>query len=122
MYSELAQEHITNPRNPGPLEEATHKGVAGAPGEGPYMILWFVVRDGVILQAAFQTYGCAAAVASGSITTTLLTGRTVEQALRLTAADIDLVLGGLPEGKEHCPRLAADAVYLALQRKEVDRG
>ncbi len=118
MYSDLAQEHIANPRNPGPLETATHTGVAGTPGEGPYMTLWFEVRAGVIKRAAFQTYGCASAVAAGSITTVLLTGRTIEQALRLTAEDIDRVLGGLPEGKEHCPRLAEEAVRTAFQRGE----
>lgn len=117
MYSELAQAHISNPHNPGPLGSATHNGVAGVPGEGPYMILWFEVRADVILRAAFRTFGCAAATAAGSITTVLLTGRTVEQALRLTAWDIDLVLGGLPEGKEHCPRLAVEAVRNAFEQK-----
>jgi nitrogen fixation NifU-like protein len=109
MYSDLAQEHITNPRNPGPLESATHKGVSGEPGEGPYMILWFEVREGVIRRAGFQSFGCAAATAVGSITTVLLTGRTIEQALQLTAADIDLVLGGLPEGQSG--RVAATQRY-----------
>ncbi len=118
MYSDLAQEHIANPRNPGPLPGATHQGTAGEPGEGPYMTLWFLVQDGVIRRAAFQTYGCAAATAAGSITTVLLTGRTIEQALLLTARDIDLVLGGLPEGQAHCPRLAAEAIKRAFERGE----
>lgn len=118
MYNDLAQAHINNPRNPGPLETATHTGVAGVPGEGPYMILWFEVRAGAIVRAAFRTYGCAAATAVGSITTVLLTGRTVEQALRLTARDIDLVLGGMPEGKEQCAALAAEAVARAFQKGE----
>ena len=117
MYSDLALEHIRNPRNPGTMEGATHEGIAGALGEGPYMILWFEVCAGVIRRAAFATYECAAATAAGSITTALVTGRTVEQALRLTARDIDLVLGGLPEGKEHCPRLAAEAVRNAFEKK-----
>ena len=120
MYSELAQEHIGNPRNPGPLAGATHEGTAGVPGDGPYMILWFEVRDGAIARAAFRTYGCAAATAVGSITTVVLTGRTVEQALRLTARDIELVLGGLPEGKEHCPRLAVEAISKAFEKGEED--
>ena len=115
MYSALAQEHISNPRNLGPLESATHVGTAGTPGEGPFMTLWFQVEDQVIRRAAFQTYGCAAATAAGSITTVLLVGRTIEQALRLTARDIDLVLGGLPEGKHHCAQLAAEAVQRAFK-------
>ena len=116
MYSDLAQEHISNPRNLGPMEAATDVGTAGAPGEGPFMTLWFEVTEGVIRRAAFQTYGCAAATAAGSITTVLLTGRTIEQALLLTARDIQLVLGGLPEGKEHCAQLAAEAVQRALTK------
>ena len=116
MYSDLAQDHVSNPRNLGPMEAATHEGAAGTPGEGPYMTLWFRIEGGVIRRAAFQTYGCAAARAAGSITTVLLTGRTIEQALRLTANDIELVLGGLPEGKQHCARLAADAVAGALSK------
>ena len=117
MYSEIAQQHIANPCNLGPLATATHEGVAGVPGDGPYMILWFEVVENVIRSAAFRTYGCAAATAVGSITTVLLTGLTVERALTLTAKDIDLVLGGLPEGKRSCAQLAADAVQLALSQR-----
>jgi len=114
MFSALATEHIAVPRNVGPLEGATHQGVAGVPGDGPHMSLWFVVEDGRILRSAYATYGCPAAVASGSITAALLTGRTVEQALRLTAEDIIRVLQGIPEGKEECAKLAEIAVQAAL--------
>ncbi|MCW3051182.1 MAG: iscU [Chthonomonadales bacterium] len=114
MFSALAIEHIAVPRNIGPLEGATHQGVAGVPGDGPYMILWFQVEDGQIQKAAYATYGCPAAVASGSITATLLTGRTVEQALSLTAEMIIRILQGLPEGKEDCAQLAAAALQNAF--------
>ena len=120
MFSALATEHIAVPRNVGPLEGATHKGVAGVPGEGPYMILWFQVEGGDIQKAAYATYGCPAAVASGSISTTLLTGRTVEQALCLTAAVIIHVLQGLPEGKEDCAQLAVTAVQNAFKEEKND--
>ncbi|HLJ56753.1 MAG TPA: iron-sulfur cluster assembly scaffold protein, partial [Chthonomonadaceae bacterium] len=66
MYSALAQAHIANPRNPGPLAGATHEGVAGEPGEGPYIILQFEVCAGTIVRAAYRTFGCAAATAVGS--------------------------------------------------------
>ena len=115
MFSDLAQEHISNPHNPGPLEGATHCGTAGVPGEGPHMTFWFEIVDNTIRRAAFQTYGCASAVAAGSITTVLLTGRTIRQAMLLTAKDIDLILGGLPEGKFACAQLAAEAVQRALR-------
>ena len=117
MFSALATEHIAVPRNVGPLEGATHQGVAGTPGEGPYMLLWFEVENGRIQRAAYATYGCPAAVASGSITATLLTGRTIEQARLLTAEMIIRVLQGLPEGKEECAHLAARAVQHAFREE-----
>ncbi|MCW3052735.1 MAG: iscU [Chthonomonadales bacterium] len=117
MFSALAVDHIAVPRNVGPLEEATHKGVAGVPGDGPHMILWFEVADGCIQRAAYATYGCPAAVASGSITATLLTGRTIEQARLLTADMVIRVLQGLPEGKEDCAQLAATAVQNAFREE-----
>lgn len=115
MFSAIVLDHFHNPRHVGPLEAATHQGVAGSPGDGPYLILWFVVEEDVIQQAAYQTYGCPAAIASGSMTATLLVGRTVEQALNLTATDLMLLLGGLPEGKEHCAQLAITALTNALK-------
>ena len=118
MFSALATEHIAVPRNVGPLEGATHQGVVGVPGDGPHMILWFLVEDGQIVKATYATYGCPAAVASGSITATLLTGRTVEQALLLTAEDIIRVLQGLPEGKEECAQLSARAVRNAFAEEK----
>ena len=118
MFSALAADHITVPRNVGPLEGATHRGVAGVPGDGPHMILWFEVADGCIQRAVYATYGCPAAVASGSITATLLTGRTVKQALLLTAEDIIRVLQGLPEGKEDCAQLAATALRNAFREEK----
>ena len=118
MFSALATEHIAVPRNVGPLAEATHQGVAGVPGDGPFMILWFQVENGKILKAAYATYGCPAAVASGSITASVLTGRTVELALRLTAEDIIRILQGLPEGKEECAQLAATALQNAFREEK----
>jgi nitrogen fixation NifU-like protein len=115
MYNAIVQDHVYNPRHVGPLETATHQGLAGIPGDGPYMRLWFEVREGRILDAAYATYGCPAAVASGSVAAEVLIGRTVEQALLLTAADILLLLRGLPEGKEHCAQLTAEALQNALK-------
>ena len=88
------------------------------PGDGPYMLLWFEVSEGRIVRAAYKTYGCVAAIASGSITATLLTGLPVERALLLTAEDLLRVMGGLPEGKEHCASLTTKAVHNALAKRE----
>lgn len=121
MYSDTVQEHATNPRNMGPLEQVTHRGLCGEPGEGPYMLLEFLIEADRIKQAAFQTYGCPAAIACGSMTTLILTGRTIEQALRLDEQDLSRLLGGLPEGKEHCLRLAIQAIKNAFNTNALER-
>lgn len=94
---------------------ATHEGTAGSPGDGPYMILQFdVAESGEVNGAAWQTYGCPSAVASGSMICELATGRSVEVILKLEAADLMRLLGGLPEGKERCADLAITALRKAL--------
>ncbi len=119
-FSAAVLDRAMDTRHTGPLAGATHTGVAGAPGDGPYMELWFEVSDRVIKRAAFRTYGCPAAMACGSMTAQLATGRTVEQMMRLTPRDITLLLGGLPEGKEHCPEMAVQALRRAFERPEAD--
>lgn len=111
-FSPLALDHIANPRNGGPLEGATHRGVAGDPGGGPYVTLWFRVEGATIREASYETYGCPAAVACASLTVEVLRGRTIAQALSLTADDLMLIIGGLPPGKEDCPA----RTILALRR------
>ncbi len=118
MWSDVVLDHVSNPRNAGPLETATHRGVAGVPGDGPYMILWLEVVDGQIVRATYDTYGCPAAVACGSMTAQVITGRRLDQALKLTARDLVLLLKGLPEGKGHCPELAIQALTIALQGEQ----
>lgn len=115
VFGPLAADHIANPRNAGPLSDATHYGVCGLPGEGPYVQVWLRIAGGKIVKAAQQTNGCPAQIASASITAQLITGRTVEQALRLEPSDILLMSGGLPEGKEHCPEMAVSALQTALR-------
>ena len=115
MFSPVALDHIANPRNAGPLEGATHQGVAGDPGGGPYVILWLKVEGDHIIKATYETYGCPASVACASLSAQLLAGRTVKQALSVTPHDLMLILGGLPEGKEHCPVLAVEAIQNAFK-------
>ena len=118
MYSEIVQRILADPAHIGELEGATHKGVAGAPGDGPYLILWLQIEGDTILCASFKTFGCPSAVASGSMTATLVTGRTVEKAALLTTEDLLRVLGGLPPGKEYTADLAIQALQNALQGRE----
>jgi nitrogen fixation protein NifU and related proteins len=114
MYSLIASEHFNNPRRLGPLTEATHKGTAGIPGEGPYVVLWLELTGNIITGAAYKTYGCPAAIASASMLAQLVEGREVADALELDDASLTEALDGLPEGKEHCPRLAVEALVDAL--------
>ena len=115
MFSETVRRILADPAHMGEFVGATHKGVAGVPGDGPYLILWLqIVRD-TIVRAAFQTYGCPSAVASGSMLATLITGRTVEKASLLTTEDLLLVLGGLPAGKEYCAELGINGLKSALK-------
>lgn len=118
MFSGIAIEHIANPRNAGPLEGATHRGVAGDPGGGPYVILWLRVEGEIIEDATYETYGCPAAIASASLAATVLRGRTLAQAISITPKDIALLVGTLPEGREHCPALVAEAIKNALAEGE----
>jgi NifU-like protein involved in Fe-S cluster formation len=96
------------------MTDATHHGVAGTPGEGAYLLLWLVVADGTLLRASYETFGCPAAIACGSLLCELLVGRTASQALLITERDLVLLLGGLPPGREHCPKLALVALRNAL--------
>ena len=114
MYSELAQGIMSNPAYLGPMDGATHEGSAGTPGDGPYMTIWLEVADERIVRAAYKTFGCHAAAACGSITAALMTGRTFEQAAKLTASDLLKIAAGIPEGKEYLADLSIAALRAAL--------
>jgi nitrogen fixation protein NifU and related proteins len=114
MYSAVVQDHFHNARRVGPLVGATHTGTAGVPGEGPYLIVWLRVEAGVVREAAYRTFGCPAAIASASVLCELVVGEAVDVAARLSEADLVSALGGLPEGKEHCPPLAVGALRRAV--------
>ena len=117
MYSPIVSDHFHSPRRVGPLVGATHRGTAGVPGEGPYVILWLKVESEHIVAAAYQSHGCPAAMASASMAAQLIEGKSVDAAARVTSEQIVSELGGLPEGKEHCPRLAALAIGAALETR-----
>lgn len=115
MYSAVASEHFHEPRRVGPLEGATHTGTAGTPGEGPYVVLWLRVEDEVIAAAAYKTFGCPAAIASASVLAQWVEGKSFSEALEFDELTLTELLGGLPEGKDHCPRLAVQALHRALR-------
>ena len=115
MFSTLAADHIQNPRNRGRLEGATHRGVAGVPGDGPYCVLHLIIEDGVIRKATYETYGCPTSIAAGSLVVQLVTGRPVERALQLEPSDLLALMAPIPEGKEDCPPRAIAALRNALE-------
>ena len=114
MYSAIASEHFHSPRRVGPLEGATHTGTAGTPGEGPYVVLWLRIEGERILAAAYKTFGCPAAIASASMLAQCVEGLCLKEASRLDEVALTAALGGLPEGKDHCPRLAIEAFQGAI--------
>lgn len=117
-FSPVAAEFIASRRHAGECRGANYKGVAGDPGGGPYMILWFRVERNVIREATYETYGCPAAVACAGLTAEILKGRTIAQALSLTEQDVMLIVGGLPPGKEPCAALSVQAVAMAFGKGE----
>jgi len=114
MLSAIAAGHVHSPRNVGPLDTASHVGRVGVPGDGPHMTLWFQVDGEQITRAAYATYGCPSAIACASMTAQILIGRTVSRALSLTPHDLDVLLGGLPEGKGECAVMAIESIRNAL--------
>ena len=115
MYSDKLMEHFRNPRNVGVIEDADGVGKVGNPVCGDIMELTIRVEDGVIADAKFRTFGCGAAIATSSMVTELVKGKTIEQALKLSNKAVAEALGGLPPIKMHCSVLAEQALKSAIE-------
>lgn len=115
MYTEKVMEHFTNPRNLGEVEDADGVGQVGNPTCGDVMRITIKVKDGRIEDVRFKTLGCAAAIATSSITTELALGMTLQEALNLTRKRVATELGGLPPNKMHCSNLAAAGLHAAIK-------
>lgn len=114
-YSERVIEHFTNPRNVGEIADADGVGEMGSPVCGDMMRMHIKVDDGRIADIKFKTFGCCAAIASSSMLTELVKGKTLEEAMAVTKRDVAEALGGLPSPKMHCSNLAADTLHLAIE-------
>lgn len=114
MYSEKVMEHFSNPRNVGEIEEADGVGTVGNPVCGDLMTIYIKVKDNVITDVKFKTFGCGAAIATSSMVTEMAKGKTLEEALEITRNDVAEELEGLPPVKMHCSNLAADALHAAI--------
>jgi len=114
-YSDKVMDHFMNPRNMGEIENADGVGTVGNPQCGDVMRLYIKVKDGIITDAKFKTFGCGAAIASSSMTTELVKGKSIEDALRLSNEAVAEALDGLPPVKMHCSVLAEDALRAAIE-------
>ncbi|MCI9189963.1 MAG: Fe-S cluster assembly scaffold protein NifU [Lachnospiraceae bacterium] len=115
MYSEKVMDHFQNPRNMGEIEDASGVGTVGNARCGDIMRMYLDIDDnGVIKEAKFKTFGCGAAVATSSMATELVKGRTVQEALEVTNKAVMDALDGLPPVKVHCSLLAEEAIHAAL--------
>ena len=115
MYSEKVMDHFANPRNVGEIENASGTGTVGNARCGDIMKMDLLIEDGIIKDARFKTFGCGAAIATSSMATELIKGKTIEEALQLSNKAVAESLDGLPPVKMHCSVLAEDAVRTALR-------
>ena len=114
-YSDTLMDHFTSPRNSGALESPDVTGHAGAPGRGPFLILYLQIEGTRVVAAKFQTYGCGPTIACGSMLTELIVGRSLEDCSRLTTEMLIASLDGVPAEKLHSPALAIAALRDALK-------
>ncbi len=115
MYNDKVMENFSNPQNVGVLEDANGIGTVGNASCGDIMKMYLKIENDTIVDAKFQTFGCAAAIASSSMATQLIIGKSVEEALKLKNSDVVEALEGLPPQKIHCSVLAEEAIKLAVE-------
>lgn len=115
LYSEKVMDHFRNPRNVGEIEDADGIGEVGNAKCGDIMRVYIKVKDGIISDVKFMTFGCGSAIATSSMATELIKGKPIEQALELTNQAVVEALGGLPAYKLHCSVLAEEAVKAAVK-------
>lgn len=113
-YSDKVMDHFNNPRNVGEIKDADGVGTVGNPVCGDVMKLYLKIKDGKIIDAKFKTFGCGAAIATSSMVTEIVKGKSVDEALKVSNKMVAEALGGLPPIKMHCSVLAEEALKAAL--------
>lgn len=114
MYTEKVMDHFTNPRNMGELEDASGIGTVGNAKCGDIMRVYLKIENDIIEDVKFKTFGCGAAVATSSMATELVKGKTIKEAMHVTNQVVMESLDGLPRQKVHCSLLAEEAIHAAL--------
>lgn len=115
LYSEKVMDHFKNPRNVGKMDDADGIGEVGNVKCGDIMKMYIKVRDGIIVDVKFNTFGCGSAIATSSMATEMIKGRSIEEALELSNKAVVEALDGLPPAKIHCSVLAEEAVKAAVK-------
>ena len=115
VYSDKVLDHFRNPRNVGEIENPDGVGVEGNPVCGDLMEIQIKVENDRIKDIKFKTFGCGSAIATSSMVTELAKGKTLDEAMTITRADVAKELDGLPPQKMHCSNLAADALHKAIE-------
>ena len=118
MYSDKVMAHFANPHNVGEIPDADGIGKVGNPQCGDVMWLYIKVKNNILTDIKFKTFGCGAAIATSSMITDLAKGKTVEEAKKISRQDVADSLDGLPPTKMHCSNLAADALREAIKDYE----
>lgn len=114
MYTEKVMDHFKNPRNVGEIENADGVGQVGNPRCGDIMKMYLKIEDGIIIDVKFKTFGCGSAIASSSMATEMIKGKTIEEAMNVSNRAVAEALDGLPPIKMHCSVLAEQAIKSAL--------
>ena len=114
-YSPAVLDHFGRPRNAGSLDRPDATGTRGVPGRGNFVVVQLRVRDALIVDVRFQTFGCPSAIACGSVVTEMVKGKSLAEARAVSSQSVLAALGGLPPGKTHCAALAAGALHDALE-------
>ena len=115
LYSEKVMDHFQNPRNLGKMDDADGSGEVGNAKCGDIMKMYIKVKDGIITDVKFNTFGCGSAIASSSMATEMIKGKSIDQALELSNKAVVEALDGLPTHKIHCSVLAEEAVKAAVK-------
>jgi nitrogen fixation NifU-like protein len=121
-YNPVVMDHFTHPRNMGEMDDPDGVGETTNPVCGDTMRLFIKVADNRVIDAKFLTFGCGAAIASSSITTEMIKGKTIDEVLRISDQDVVNALGGLPPTKRHCSILAEKALNAAVSDYRKKRG
>jgi nitrogen fixation protein NifU and related proteins len=115
MYNEIVLDHFKNPRNVGEIPDADGVGEVGNPACGDIMAFFIKVKDNVLEDVKFKTFGCGAAIAVSSMVSEMAIGKTLDEAMKITNASVIDALNGLPKKKHHCSNLGADALHRAIE-------